>query len=75
MPYKSIEDLPEPVKHSLPTHAREIFLKAFNNALKEYEDKSKRRTEEPLEEIAFKVAWSAVKVAYHKDDNGQWVKN
>lgn len=75
MPYKSINDLPESVKNHLPVHAQEIYLQAFNHALKEYEDKNNRRTNESLEETAYKVAWSAVKEAYHKDSGGKWVKN
>ena len=62
MPYKEINDLPESVKEHLPKHAQEIFLAAFNNAEKEYEE----------EERAFRVAWSAVKHKYEKGDDGQW---
>ncbi len=62
MPYQQIEDLPDSVKSHLPKHAQEIFLAAFNNALKEYDE----------EETAFKVAWSAVKRDYEKGDDGKW---
>ncbi|MFB2976178.1 ChaB family protein [Microseira sp. BLCC-F43] len=64
MPYQQIEDLPESVKSHLPKHAQEIFLAAFNNAVKEYEE----------EETAFKVASSAVKRDYEKGDDGNWHK-
>lgn len=33
MPYKSINDLPSPVKDHLPKHAQEIFLEAVRQAL------------------------------------------
>ena len=63
MPYESIDDLPEPVKHSLPSHAQKIFMEAFNHAYKPAQQ----------EERAFKIAWSAVKKTYEKRD-GKWVK-
>ena len=61
-PYKRNEDLPEAVKE-LPAGAKTIFRKAFNNALKQYDN----------EETAFKVAWSAVKQTYKKVGD-KWVK-
>ena len=64
MPDKTINDLPENIKKHLPVHAQSIFLKAFNNALNEYND----------ENIAFKVAWSSVKKSYKKDSNEIWIK-
>lgn len=64
MPYKSVNDLPDSVKDSLPHHAKEIFKEAFNSASDEYDE----------EETAFKVAWSAVKTKYEKNDDGKWVK-
>lgn len=62
MPYQQIDELPDSVKNHLPKHAQEIFLAAFNNATKEYDE----------EETAFKVAWSAVKHNYEKGDDGNW---
>jgi cation transport regulator len=38
MPYQDIADLPDSVKNHLPKHAAEIFIAAFNNALKEYDE-------------------------------------
>jgi cation transport regulator len=64
MPYRSIEDLPDSVKHHLPKHAQEIFRAAFNNASEEYSE----------EERAFRVAWAAVKRDYEKKDDGSWHK-
>ena len=64
MPYDSTKDLPEAVKDSLPSHGQEIFKEAFNSASKEYDE----------EETAFKVAWSAVKKKYEKNDDGDWVE-
>jgi len=67
MPYESLLDLPAAVRNHLPHHAQEIFLAAFNHAWDEYGDRTER------EEIARRVAWSAVKRRYHKlgDD---WVE-
>lgn len=64
MPYRKIEDLPKPVQDNLPKHAQEIYLAAFNNALEHYQS----------EEVARKVAWSAVKHGYEKGDDGSWHK-
>lgn len=73
MPYKSIADLPNPVTSVLPPHAQEIFLKAFNNAWEEYQDPGQRKTDSSREEVAFKVAWAAVKKKYRKNSSGKWV--
>lgn len=47
----------------LPEHAQTIFSKAFNAALSEYNS----------EQMAFKVAWAAVKHEYKKDTDDNWV--
>lgn len=65
MPYACNEDLPPGVREHLPPHAQDIFRKAFNNAWHEYVEDGRR------EEIAFRVAWAAVKKQYEKID-GQW---
>jgi len=74
MPYKSNEELPEKVKNNLPKGAQTIFLKAYNNAEKQYKDPKKRRNKQtPNEEVSSKVAWSAVKKKYKKEKD-KWVK-
>lgn len=73
MPYNKLAELPKGVNNVLPYHAQEIYQAAFNNAWKEYRDKSKRRTNDNLETIAHEVAWSAVKKKYYKDEQtGKW---
>lgn len=73
MPYARKRDLPESVRNNLPEHAQDIFRKAFNSASEDYKDPEKRRqkSDDP-EEIAFKVAWAAVKEKYAKK-GGRWV--
>lgn len=66
MPYKTISDLPDSVKDHLPKHAQEIYLAAFNNAWKEYQDPEKRYEDTSREQTAHKVAWAAVKNKYAK---------
>jgi cation transport regulator len=61
MPYRSTRELPESVRDNLPEHAQDIYKEAFNSAWDEYADKDKRRGDESREEVAHKVAWSAVK--------------
>lgn len=69
MPYKSIADLPDSVRDNVPKHAQEIYKEAFNSAYDEY----KERGAEGREETAHKVAWSAVKKKYRKDEkSGKW---
>lgn len=62
MPYKKIEDLPDPLRKKLPVHAQRIYRSAFNNAYIHYKN----------EVIAHKVAWNAVKHMYEKSESGSW---
>jgi cation transport regulator len=61
MPYATTAELP-PAERHLPPHAQEIFRSAFNNAWATYAD----RGPHDQEEIAFRVAWAAVKKQYRK---------
>jgi cation transport regulator len=77
---KEKEDLSESTKKridELPSHAQEIFKEAHSSALEQYKDPDKRRgrKKESKEEVAHKVAWSAVKKKYKKDNKDDtWVK-
>jgi cation transport regulator len=73
MPYENLPDLPDSVKNHLPKHAQEIYKEAYNNAWGQYADPNKRRSDDSREEVAHKVAWSAVKEKYEKK-NEQWVR-
>ncbi|MBZ2206240.1 ChaB family protein [Massilia sp. R798] len=69
MPYKSIADLPDSVRDNVPKHAQEIYKEAFNSAYEQYLE----RGADEREETAHKVAWSAVKKRYRKDEtSGRW---
>lgn len=72
MPYDKLSELPESVKDHLPKHAQEIYKEAFNNAWDQYADPKKRRGDASREEVAHKVAWSAVKEKYEKKGD-RWV--
>jgi cation transport regulator len=73
MPYDARADLPENVRNVLPAHAQDIYKEAFNSAWDEYEDPGDRRGGAGREETAHKVAWSAVKRVYEKDEaSGEW---
>jgi cation transport regulator len=73
MPYKDNSDLPESVKDNLPQHAQDIYREAYNSGWEQYKDPDKRRGDSSREETAHKIAWSAVKNEYEKDDkNGKW---
>ncbi len=67
MPYASNEDLPPRISGHLPGHAQDIFREAFNHAWVQYADDPRR------EEIAFRVAWAAVKKAGYRKADGAWV--
>jgi len=67
---------PKSIQKSLPEHAQEIYLAAYNNTSEQYTDPDKRRGKVSLEEIAHKVAWATVKKEYHKvRKTGEWRKN
>ncbi|WYM88844.1 ChaB family protein [Methanolobus sp. WCC5] len=74
LPYRSINELPSNVKDNLPKHAREIYKEAFNNAWDQYADPEERRGDASREEVAHRVAWSAVKNKYEKNEKGDWVE-
>src|ERR671925_1089741 len=59
---------------TLPSQAQHIYKKAHKNALKQYRSPSKRRggKHQSREQVAHKVAWSAVKKEYKKKGD-KWV--
>ena len=67
MPFATISDLPEPLRHHLPRHALEIYLAAFNNAWRQHAGGPDQ------EAIAHRIAWSAVKRQYQKQGD-DWVR-
>lgn len=72
MPYKNVNELPDSVKHVLPSHAQDIYKEAFNSAWDEYKDAEDRRDDAGREEVAHRVAWAAVKNKYEKGDDDKW---
>ena len=72
MPYQDINQLPNSVSHVLPKHAQDIYKEAFNSAWDEYKHPKDRRDDADREEVAHRVAWSAVKKSYQKGDDGKW---
>ncbi len=64
MTYHTLDELPAPVKKVLPEHAQEIYQAAYNNAWEQYGHDEAR---------AHRVAWSAVKDKYRKNERtGRW---
>lgn len=72
MPYDRNSDLPDQVRDHLPAHAQDIYREAFNSAWEQYEDPEDRRGDASREEVAHRVAWSAVKEKYDKGSDGDW---
>jgi|ETNvirenome_6_85_1030632.scaffolds.fasta_scaffold02344_7 cation transport regulator len=62
MPYKNVTELPESIK-KLPMGAQKIFMSVFNTSM--YKG-------DYGEDMAFKIAWAAVKKRFKKLDN-KWV--
>ncbi|MBI3710240.1 MAG: ChaB family protein [Proteobacteria bacterium] len=63
MPYPLNADLPPAVQRALPSHAQDIYRRAFNNAWATYGP--------AREDIVHRVAWAAVKRKYEKR-GGRW---
>jgi cation transport regulator len=64
VPYEKLTDLPDNVRDNLPKHAQEIYQAAYNSAEEQYDEEDRRH----------RVAWSAVKEKYEKDEeSGEWV--
>ncbi len=74
VPYDTTNELPDSVKSVLPKHAQEIYMKSFNSSWEQYKDPEKRRDDADREEVAHRVAWSAVKQKYEKGQDGNWHK-
>lgn len=73
MPYDRLSELPDRVRDNLPEHGQEIYKEAFNSAWEQYDEPEERRGDDSREETAHKVAWSAVKRVYEKDEqSGEW---
>lgn len=70
MPYTRNNNLPDKVRSTLPQHAQTIYREAFNSAWDHYTDPNARRGDASREEVAHKVAWSAVKQRYENRDGG-----
>jgi cation transport regulator len=64
VPYDHNVELPDRVRAHLPEHAQTIYREAFSHAWMQYQRDPAR------EEIAHRVAWSAVKRRYRKA--GDW---
>lgn len=74
MPYDKITELPDSVRDNVPKHAQEIYKEAYNSAWDQYDEAEERRGDATREETAHKVAWSAVKREYEKNEDGRWVE-
>ena len=73
--YKTESDLPKTVQEVLPKHGQKIYKEAFYSALEQYDQPKERESNRSREETSHAVAWNAVKNVYHKNQNGEWVKD
>ncbi len=72
-PYQTKKDLPDSVRENLPADAQDIYKEAFNNAWEQFADPHKLKYGGDRESASHRVAWSAVKKKYFKNEKGQWV--
>lgn len=63
MPYASNAELPEQAK-PLPDEAKTVFRRVFNQS----------SADGKKEEVAFAIAWTAVKNGWSKDSEGNWTR-
>ncbi len=75
MPYDRNQDLPDQVTDNLPQGAQTIYRKAYNSAYEQYASPKDRRGDAGREETAHRVAWSAVKNEYSKNESGEWKRD
>lgn len=76
--YPRLRDLPVGVKAHLPKDAQEIYLEAYNSTWKQYDQPAEPIDDASREETSHRVAWTAVKRLYEKDEQtGDWhrIKN
>lgn len=61
---------------TLPSHAQHIYKRAHKSALSQYKSPTKRRggKRQSREQVAHKVAWSAVKKAGYRKEGSRWEK-
>jgi len=64
MPYKTISELPDSIKNSLPKEGQEEFLKIINSTLDQYDNENQ----------AFQVAWGIMKKNGWKKVGDKWEK-
>jgi len=72
MPFISNNDLPEKVQNRLPESAQDVFRVAYNEALERYSDPKRRKFNDTLQEVCYKVAWAAVKEKFAQKSD-KWV--
>jgi len=63
-PYQNINQLPKQVKENVSKDLQSVFLRVFNNALKQYQNETR----------AFRVAWSVIRQIGRKNKKGIWVR-
>jgi len=63
-PYNKISDLPAQVRDNMSSSLQSVFMRVFNNALKQYKNETR----------AFKIAWGVIRKIAKKNKNGKWVK-
>ena len=73
--YQDLSALPKSVRHSLPLHARVIYMNAFNRAWEEHPPVGEQPDGNSREEVSGQIAWAAVRKVYEQDaQTGKWKK-
>lgn len=66
-------DLPKDVQNSLPEAGQQLYLNAYNEAYKSYEQEKVENKDADREEMAHRQAWAAVREVYELQGN-RWVQ-
>ena len=75
MTYKSISELPEHLRKTMPYDAQEIYLKAYNDSWRNF-DGDEALGEQSQEATAHRDGWNAVKQEFvHDEEKGIWYRH
>ena len=73
MRYNTIDDLPEPLRKSLPMNAQSIYLEAYQEAWEDFDEEEEGEASRSA--IAHRNAMAAVHGVYDQDsESGEWTR-
>jgi len=73
--YKNIQDLPAPVRETLPEDAQTLYLGAYNQAWERFHASENYQDEQTASEDAHRQAWGAVRQEFRQREDGRWERD